>query len=84
MNVKEWVIDWFVKNSDQEKNVIEENLHEDYLAKCWIDSLKFIELISEIEDHYIIKFSNTDFQDRFFSIGDGLVKSIQGKINEQQ
>jgi acyl carrier protein len=84
MNVKEWVIEWFEKNSDQEKNEIEQNLHEDYLAKCWIDSLKFIELISEIEEHYIIKFSNNDFQDRSFSIGNGLVKAIEDKINEKQ
>ena len=72
------------KNSDQDKNSIEQNFDEDYLAKCWIDSLKFIKLITDIEDHFSIKFSNSDFQDRSFSIGDGLAKAIEDKINEKQ
>lgn len=84
MTVKNWVIEWFVENSDQEKNIVEQNLQDDYLAKCWIDSLKFIELISEVEEHYNINFSNTDFQDRSFSTGNGLIKAIEDKINERQ
>ncbi len=84
MDVKEWTIEWFSKNSDQDKKLIKENFHEDYLAKCWIDSLKFIKLITDIEDHFTIKFSNNDFQDRSFSTGDGLVKAIEDKINENQ
>ena len=81
MDTKNWLIEWFSKNSDQNKDIIQENLYEDYLAKCWIDSLKFIELISDIENHFNIRFSNDDFQDRAFSTGNGLMKAIEDKIN---
>ena len=84
MTVKNWVIDWFVKNSDQEKSIVEQNFQDDYLQNHWIDSLKFIELISDVEEHYDIRFSNTDFQDRSFSTGNGLIKAIEEKINEQK
>ena len=81
MNAKDWIVEWFSKNSNQEKQIVEQNFHEDYLAKCWIDSLKFIELIADIENHFSIKFSNIDFQDRAFSTVNGLVKAIEDRIN---
>ena len=80
MNTKNWLIEWFSKNSDQNKDIIQENLHEDYLAKCWIDSLKFIELISDIENHFDIRFSNDDFQDRAFSTGNGFSVADCGEV----
>ena len=81
MTVKEWIIDWFVKNSNMEKNVLEQNTKDDFLAKCWIDSLKFVEFISDIEGKFNIKFSNTEFQNRMFSTVEGLVQIIEDKIN---
>ena len=80
MDVKDWIIEWFSKNSDIEKSEIEKNIHEDYLAKCWIDSLKFVELITDIENHFNIKFSNDEFQDRAFSTVFGLIQHIEIKI----
>jgi len=80
MDVKDWIIEWFSKKSDIEKSEIEKNIHEDYLVKCWIDSLKFVELITDIENHFNIKFSNDEFQDRVFSTVFGLVQHIETKI----
>ena len=83
MNTKNWLIEWFSKNSDQNKDIIQENLHEDYLAKCWIDSLKFIDLVTQIEEEFSIRFSNDEFQDRKFSTIEGLARIIEGKNDEK-
>jgi len=81
MDVTEWIIEWFSKNSNVELNTIKDNLQEDYLAKCWIDSLKFVEFISDIETEFKIQFSNMDFQDRSFSTVQGLIKAIEERMN---
>jgi len=57
-------------------------MQENYFLKGWIDSLKFIELISDIENEFQISFSNNEFQDRTFSTVEGLIKIIEDKINE--
>lgn len=81
MNVKSDIIEWFVQNTDIERIEIEKNLNQDYLSKGWIDSLKFILFISDIETKFNISFSNDEFQDRTFSTIIGLVKIIEDKIN---
>ena len=83
MNAKNWITDWFVQNTNIQKNEIEKNILEDYFIKGWIDSLKFILLISDIEEHFQINFLNDEFQNRVFSTIDGLAKIIEEKINGQ-
>lgn len=80
MNISEWLINWFIKNSHIEKNEIESNISEDYFAKGWIDSLKFITFISDMENHFSITFSNDEFQNKSFATISGLAKIIQKKI----
>lgn len=83
MNVLNWLIEWFVRNSDLNKNEISESLNENYLLKGWIDSLKFIMFVTDIETKLNIKFSNDEFQKNEFSTILGLSKIIEAKINER-
>jgi len=81
MDFKKWILTWFVRNTDFEIDEIEQNLDEDYLLKGWIDSLKFITFISDIESEFNITFSNDEFQNSSFSTINGIVKIIEEKMN---
>jgi len=83
MNEKEWIITWFEKNSDLTKEEIQNNASEDYLAKGWIDSFKFISFITEIEAEFKITFSTDEFQNRAFATLDGLSKIIEARIEKE-
>jgi len=82
-NIKDWIIDWFSKNSNLEKSQIEQNTNENYLLKGWIDSLKFIQLITQIEEAFNITFSNDEFQQREFSTIQGITQIIGSRVNEK-
>ena len=81
-SVKDWVLDWFEKNSLADKNDLNQ-IHENYFGKGWVDSLKFIQLVSDIESEFKISVSNNEFQDRTFSTIEGLIKIVEGKTNEK-
>ena len=81
MNVKNWLIDWFVKNTNLEQDIIMQNLNENYLEKGWIDSLKFISLVTDIELKFSITFSNDMFQNKAFTTIDGLRHIIDSEVN---
>jgi acyl carrier protein len=83
MNVKEWLIIWFEKNSDLSKIEIEDKFSDDYLAKGWIDSFKFISFVTEIEEEFKITFSTDEFQNRAFSTLEGLDKIIEARIEKK-
>ncbi|MEW6044789.1 MAG: hypothetical protein AB1608_11055 [Thermoproteota archaeon] len=83
MNLESWIIKWFSENATLEENEIISNLEENYLIKGWIDSLKFISFISDIENEFKISFSNDEFQNRKFATIKGLTKIIEEKINEK-
>lgn len=78
-----WLINWFEKNSLTTEINMKNSLEENYFENGWIDSLKFIELITQIEEKFGIQFSNDEFQDRKFSTIDGLIKIIEKK-NEKK
>ncbi len=83
MNVKEWLINWFKINSDLTKEEIENNTNDDYLAKGWIDSFKFVSFITEIEEEFKITFSTDEFQNRLFATLEGLDKIIEARIEKE-
>ena len=83
MNVREWLITWFEKNSDLSKKEIENNFYDDYLAKGWIDSFKFISFVTEIEEEFKITFSTDEFQNRAFSTLEGLDEIIEARIEKE-
>lgn len=83
LKIKDYIFEWFLTNTILEIDEIEKGLAENYLEKGWVDSLKFISFISDIEETFKIRFSNSDFQDRSFSTIDGLIKIINDIINEK-
>ena len=83
MSIKEWLINWFEKNSDLNLDEIVNGVNEDYLVKGWIDSFKFVSFVTEIEDEFKITFSNKEFQNRDFSTIEGLTRIIEARIEKE-
>ena len=79
--IKNWIIDWFEKNSTATKTDIENNQEENYYNTGWIDSFAFINFISDIEEKLKISFSNDEFQNRDFETIKGLAKIIKGMLD---
>ena len=79
MDIENWLFDWFEKNTAAKKNEISKNLDENYFNNGWLDSLKFIELINDIEQEFQILFSNAEFQNRKFATISGLKEIIMEK-----
>lgn len=67
-----WLRDWFARLGCRLPDRPEEISALNYFEAKLIDSLKVIELITEIEDHFRIRFSETHFQERRFSTIGGL------------
>lgn len=74
-----WLINWFVKNVGLSSEEIATKTKENYFGLGWIDSLKFITFILEIEQEFKIHFSNEEFQDRDFATLEGLSRFISKK-----
>lgn len=72
-----WLIDWFNDNSTIEKENISNNLETNYLEKAWIDSFKFIKLISDIEAEFNIKIDNENFQNSIIFTINGLMQMVK-------
>jgi len=81
MDIEKWIIDWFEQNTGIQKDEIIKNLEENYLELGWIDSLKFISFVTDIEEKFKIRFSNDSFQDRNFSTVKGLSKIVREYID---
>ena len=67
-----WLLDWFERRGPVPGNTLEEQRSVNYFETGLIDSLGVIELITEVEDHFGIRFSERHFQDRRFSTIGGL------------
>ncbi|MBI5227916.1 hypothetical protein HY988_04985 [Candidatus Micrarchaeota archaeon] len=81
MDIRNWLIEWFLKNTSLTRNQIETKTSDNYFDKGWIDSFKFISLVSDIETIFNINFLNDDFQDRSFSSIEGLALIIKRRTN---
>ena len=81
MDIESWLVDWFIEKTGINKDEILKKLEENYLELGWIDSLKFISFITDIEEKFKVHFSNDSFQDRNFSTVKGLAKIIDGCID---
>ena len=82
MEVEQWLIAWFEKNTDFTDDIIQEKVKTSFILEGWIDSLTLVLLITEIEDHFKIKFSGDEFHSDSFSTISGLTQIIQNKIKE--
>lgn len=78
--ISEWVIKWFKANTGFKEEEIKNRVSDNYFSQGWIDSLKFIAFITEMEKKFNIRFSNEEFQDRDFSTIAGLTKILEKKI----
>jgi len=83
MEIKIWIEEWFKINTNIESSIIEKNVSQDYFSLGWIDSLKFIQLISDIENNFKIVFLNDEFQKKSFTTVEGLTKIVEEKVNEK-
>ena len=83
MESKLWLIRWFEKNSLSNEINVKDSVNQNYFENGWIDSLKFIDLVTQIEEEFSIRFSNDEFQDRKFSTIEGLARIIAGKNDEK-
>jgi D-alanine--poly(phosphoribitol) ligase subunit 2 len=83
MESKIWLIRWFEKNSLSNDINVKDSVNQNYFENGWIDSLKFIDLVTQIEEEFSIRFSNDEFQDRKFSTIEGLAKIIEEKNDEK-
>ena len=81
METQNWLINWFDENSILDRKEILKKQDENYLEKGWIDSLKFISLITDIENSFKIKFSNEEFENEKFQTIKGLIEFIDVKRN---
>lgn len=78
----DFIIKWFVENTNIKAEEIKDKINENYFEKGWIDSFKFISFISDLENNFNISFSDTDFQDITFSTIKGLAKIINRIIKK--
>lgn len=73
-----WLAAWFRAQNDTLADCPDEAMaRADYFAAQYIDSFGVVMLISEIESHFGMRFSERDFQDRRFSTVSGLADIIR-------
>jgi acyl carrier protein len=82
-DVRKWLIKWFNQQTVIDEQTLQSRTNKDYLQEGWIDSMKFIGLVSSVEDEFDIEFSNDEFQDRSFATIDGLAELIAEKSSTE-
>jgi acyl carrier protein len=81
--VSDWLINWFQTNTTATQQELQDSPQVNYFEKRWIDSLKFVVFIMDIENHFNISFSNDEFQNREFSTIDGLKNIIMSHMKSE-
>ncbi len=74
--IEAWIVNWFQDKSPDTNLDITDN----YFEKNAIDSFGIMELITDIETHFEITFSQDDFQDPRFAKIEGLSNILMEKI----
>ena len=74
--IKVWIKEWFKEKSPD----IDLNLDENFFEIGAIDSFGIMELITDIEAHYNINFTQEEFQDPRFPNISGLSAILNEKI----
>lgn len=78
--IKEWISEWFVNNGVSLSDV-ENNMGSNYLEVGFLDSLGFLGLISDCEDHFSMVFSDDDFSNDLMFTINGLSEIISNKVS---
>ena len=74
--IEAWIMNWF-QDKSPDTNL---DINDNYFEKNAIDSFGIMELITDIETHYDITFSQDDFQDPRFANIEGLSNILMEKI----
>ena len=82
-DITAWLVNWFVTNADMKESEALAGVSDNYMLKGWIDSFRFMSLISDIEEHFDIRFSNDEFHDRGFATIAGLSVIIGKKLGKR-
>lgn len=78
-----WLLDWFCRRLMPPGSTQEEQLQVNYFEAGLIDSFGVIELITEIEQNFDIRFSEKHFQERRFATIGGLGELIEELTNSK-
>lgn len=78
--IKNWICEWFVNNGISFSDV-ENNMNSNYLEMGFVDSLGFLGLISDCEEHFFIVFSDDDFNNDLMFTINGLSEIISNKVS---
>ncbi len=71
-----WLMEWFERRGSVPGSSFEEKLATNYFKAGLIDSMAVIELISAVEEHFDLRFTENHFQDRRFATIGGLLQLI--------
>ncbi len=82
--IQTWLIDWFAENTSETRTDIAANISKNYFDLGWIDSIKFIQFLGDVEDDFDIEFSNDQFQDRDFATINGLTTIMDILLNGEK
>lgn len=74
---EEYLINWFVEYGNLKKEQIKTN--DNYIENGYIDSFGFLDLISNCEDYFKVRFSDKDFENEDIFTISGIVRCIEGK-----
>jgi len=79
--VKDFILLWISNKSGIEIKLLKENIN--IFEEGYVDSLGAFELISELENKFLISFSENDFQDRrlVFASVNSLSEVVKDKVD---
>lgn len=75
-DVLNWLVDWFKQRGPVPGVNVVEHIRSNYYESGLMDSLGVLTLITDVEEHFGVRFSSEDFQDRRFSTIEGLSQMI--------
>lgn len=81
--ISRWLVEWFASRGKR-VGAGHEALQVDYLQSGLLTSLEIVELVSAIEDHYGVQFSESDMQDPRFSTIGGMSELVAAALNRDQ
>ena len=83
MNVKTWMIEWFVENGNIDREEVENKYDCNYIGSGMIDSFGFIKLVADIEEELGITLADDDFANDGIFVISGLVQIIQDRVEHE-
>tara|TARA_A100001388_G_scaffold65851_1_gene46196 strand:+ start:6871 stop:7110 length:240 start_codon:yes stop_codon:yes gene_type:complete len=75
--IENWIKDWFITKSPE----IDLGSDKNFFEEGAVDSFGVMELITDLEEHFKITFSQEEFQDKRFTSISGLSEIIRQKID---